>query len=128
MHVGPYAVAAVLASAGAYQFTRAKRACLRRCRSPLSFLAARWRPGVAGALRVGMEHAGYCLGCCSMLMIVLVAAGAMGLPWVLLIAAAVFVEKIPSWGEQAARILGVALVALGVVIATQPNLLVRLRG
>ena len=37
--------------AGVYQFTPLKRACLRRCRSPLEFLAEHWRGGNAGALR-----------------------------------------------------------------------------
>jgi predicted metal-binding membrane protein len=90
----PYAVAAVLVAAGGYRFTAAKRACLRNCRSPLAFLATRWQPGIPDALGVGVAHAGYCLGCCWLLMVVLVAAGAMGLAWVLAIAALVLLEKL----------------------------------
>ena len=124
----PYAVAAVLLAAGAYQFTAIKRVCLRNCRSPLSFLMARWKRGYLGTLRVAVEHAAYCVGCCWGLMVVLVAAGAMGLPWVLLIAAAVFVEKLLPRGELTARAVGVALVALGVAVAFRPDLTMLLRG
>ena len=38
----PYAVAAVLIAAGVYQFSNAKRVCLRHCEAPLSFLMRRW--------------------------------------------------------------------------------------
>jgi predicted metal-binding membrane protein len=61
-----------------------KQACLRACRSPLGFLLGHWRAGHTGSLRLGWSLAVYCLGCCWALMLVLVAAGAMGLPWVLL--------------------------------------------
>jgi predicted metal-binding membrane protein len=123
----PYAVAAVLVGAGLYQFSAAKRACLRQCRGPLAFLAERWHPGIGGAVRVGLEHAGYCLGCCGALMIVLVAAGAMGLAWVLLIAALVLAEKILPYGERTATVTGAALVVLGLAIAISPDLATSLR-
>jgi predicted metal-binding membrane protein len=123
----PYAVAAVLVAAGAYQFNLAKRVCLRQCRSPLPFLAARWRPGLSGAARVGLAHAGYCLGCCWLLMIVLVTAGAMGLAWVLLVAALVFLEKITPRERWATNLAGAALLALGIALALHPTLATSLR-
>lgn len=120
--LAPYATAAVLVGAGAYQFTAAKRACLRGCRGPLDFLARRWRPGAAGAARMGLAHAGYCVGCCWALMVVLVGAGAMGLVWVVLIAVLVLAEKLLPFGEPTARVAGVALIALGVAVAVQSQL------
>jgi len=120
--VAPYAVATVLVVAGAYQFSAAKRGCLRQCQNPLPFLATRWSPGLSGAIRVGLAHAGYCLGCCWLLMVVLVAAGAMGLGWVLLIAALVFVEKIAPHGRWATRVTGIALVGLGIAVAIHPDI------
>ena len=36
------ALGAILVVAGLYQLTPLKQACLRRCRSPVAFLAARW--------------------------------------------------------------------------------------
>jgi predicted metal-binding membrane protein len=118
----PYALALVLVAAGVYQLTPLKRACLRVCRNPLSFLMARSRTGYRGTLVLAIEHAAYCLGCCWALMVVLVAAGAMALHWVLLIAAIVFVEKLLPRGEWTAWIVGGALVLLGVAVALYPDL------
>jgi predicted metal-binding membrane protein len=123
----PYALAFVLVVAGVYQLTPLKRACLRACRSPLGFLLARTRSGLGGALRLALEHAGYCVGCCWALMVVLVAAGAMSLQWVLLIAAVVFVEKLLPGGEWAARLVGAGLVILGVAVAIHPDIAMALR-
>ncbi len=124
----PYALVLILIAAGAYQFSRWKRVCLRICQNPLSFLIGHWRSGYLGTLKVAFEHAANCIGCCWVLMIVLVAAGAMALHWVLLIAAAVFAEKIFPLGEWTSRIVGVALIALGILVAVHPALAVSLRG
>jgi predicted metal-binding membrane protein len=123
-----YALAIVLVAAGAYQFTAIKRICLKNCQNPISFLMHRWRGGYGGTLRVGGSHALYCVGCCWGLMAVLVAAGAMGLNWVLLIAAIVFAEKLMPRGEWTARLVGAALVLLGVVVVVRPELAAVLRG
>jgi len=124
----PYTIAVVLAVAGAYQFSPLKIVCLRACRSPLGFLMARWRAGHLGTLRLALTHAVYCIGCCWALMIVLVAAGAMGLHWVLLIAALVAAEKLVPGGVVVARLTGAALVALGILVAVNPGLVAALRG
>jgi predicted metal-binding membrane protein len=55
-------------------------------------------------------------------------AGAMGLPWVLLIAAVVAAEKLLPRGEWIARTTGVALVLLGIAVAVRPSLAMMLRG
>ena len=123
----PYAVAVVLAIAGAYQFSPLKIACLRACRSPLGFLMARWRPGYLGTARLALAHALYCIGCCWALMVVLVAAGAMGLHWVLLIAALVAAEKLAPGGVVVARMAGVVLLALAMLVAVNPAFVAALR-
>ena len=123
----PYAAAGTLLAAGAYQFTPLKRMCLANCRNPLTFLVAHWRPGLAGAARIGFAHAAFCFGCCSLLMVVLVAAGAMGLAWVLLIGAAVALEKLVSRWPASPALSGIALLALGVVAALHPSLISHLR-
>jgi predicted metal-binding membrane protein len=61
-------------------------------------------------------------------MLVLVAAGSMGLIWVLLVAAMVAAEKVLPGGEWIARATGVALVVLGVAVAVRPALALTLRG
>lgn len=118
----PYAVAGVLVVAGAYQFTAAKAACLRHCESPLGFLMKRWRGGYGATLRLAMAHAGYCLGCCWGLMAILVVAGAMSLPWVLMITVAVCAEKLLPNSSRTARFIGAVMIALGVAIAAHPPL------
>ena len=123
----PYALAAVLILAGVYQLTPLKRACLRVCRNPLSFFMSRSRTGYRGSFELALEHAAYCVGCCWGLMVVLVAAGAMALNWVLLIAAIVFIEKILPRGEWSAAVAGAALVGVGVAVAVHPDLAMMLR-
>ncbi len=124
----PYALALSVVAAGVYQFSPLKRACLRVCSTPLGFLIGRWRGGYRGTYAMAFEHAAYCIGCGWGLMLVLVAVGAMSLPWVLAIAAAVFVEKILPDSERTARVFGVVLVVLGLLIALQPGLAAAMRG
>src|SRR5204863_297762 len=98
-----YGIAGVLVVAGFFQLSPLKQVCLRHCRSPLGFLLGHWHAGWRGAVAMGWAHAIYCLGCCWALMVVLVVAGAMGLPWVLLIACVVASEKLlPRGGRMAA--------------------------
>jgi predicted metal-binding membrane protein len=99
--------------AGIYQWTPLKRACLASCRSPLDFAINRWRDGWTGALRMGVEHGAYCLGCCAVLMALLFVGGVMNLLWVAAIAAFVFVEKLFPSGQWIARASGVLMVAFG---------------
>ena len=123
-----YGVAAILLAAGAFQLSPLKQVCLRACRGPLGFLLGHWRAGRRGSLALGWSHARYCLGCCWALMLVLVAAGAMGLAWVLLITAVVAAEKLLPGGEWFARATGAALLLLGVTVAFRPELVTVLRG
>ena len=123
-----YVSAGVLIVAGIFQVSPLKQRCLRHCRSPLGFLFEHWREGWHGGLAMGWAHARYCLGCCWALMIVLAVAGAMGLPWVLLIAAIVAAEKLVPGGVWIARLTGVALVLLGLAVAVRPGLAIALRG
>jgi predicted metal-binding membrane protein len=122
-----YTTAGVLIAAGIFQLSPLKQVCLRHCRSPLGFLLGHWRAGWRGAVSMGWAHALYCLGCCWALMVVLVVAGAMGLPWVLLIASVVAAEKILPRGEWVARTTGVGLALLGVAVVVHPSLATTLR-
>jgi predicted metal-binding membrane protein len=61
-------------------------------------------------------------------MAVLVAAGAMGLQWVLLLAVVVFAEKLLPRGDWTARAVGAALLALGLAVLAWPGLAALLRG
>jgi predicted metal-binding membrane protein len=122
-----YGTAAVLVLAGIFQISPLKQVCLRHCRSPIGFFLGHWHAGWRGGLAMGWAHAIYCLGCCWALMVVLVVAGAMGLPWVLLISAAVAAEKLLPGGRWIARGVGVALVLLGFAVAIRPDVATALR-
>lgn len=108
----------LLIAAGVFQLTPLKRACLKGCRSPLSFLMSEWREGRAGAFVMGLRHGAYCLGCCWILMALLFVAGVMNLFWVAVIALLVMAEKVLPKGEFLGYVTGIALVAAGVLHIT----------
>jgi predicted metal-binding membrane protein len=115
---GPPALGLTLLVAGLYQFTPIKRVCLNHCRSPFAFVAQNWRDGRGGALRMGLRHGAYCLGCCWALFAVMVAAGVMSMAWMLLLTLAVFVEKVLPQGGRTAAAIGIGLVVLGLLVAS----------
>jgi predicted metal-binding membrane protein len=103
----------ILLGAGVYQLTPLKSACLAHCRSPLGFLMTHWRDGRGGALRMGLAHGVYCLGCCWALMCVLFVVGVMNLLWVAGLTLFVLLEKVGPAPVFFARASGVALIAAG---------------
>src|SRR5690606_31544575 len=107
----------ILIAAGAWQLTPLKAVCLNHCRTPLGFLIGHWRPGRFGALRMGLEHGAYCLGCCWFLMALLFFGGVMNLYWITGLAAYVLLEKTIPHGCWLSRITGIALVAWGIALA-----------
>jgi predicted metal-binding membrane protein len=118
---GRYVAGGVLVAAAAYQVTPLKQACLVKCRSPLMFLAERWRHGRAGALELGSRHGAWCLGCCWALMAALFAVGVMSLGWMALIAAFIALEKLVRRPAVARHGVAVALLVLGLAIALVPG-------
>jgi predicted metal-binding membrane protein len=104
---------AILILTGLYQLSPFKSACLRQCRSPAQFLSRHWRPGVAGALRLGVLHGGYCLGCCWMLMALLFVGGVMNFAWIAVLTVIVGIEKLVPRGDWIGRAAGAALIAWG---------------
>ena len=84
----------LLMVAGIFQWTPLKNTCLSHCRSPLDFFSTDWREGSTGALRMGLKHGAYCLGCCWVLMLLLFVTGVMNLVWIAGIAIFVLLEKV----------------------------------
>ncbi|HUS53388.1 MAG TPA: DUF2182 domain-containing protein [Thermohalobaculum sp.] len=115
----PYLGGALLIAAGAYQVTPLKQACLQHCRSPVQFLTSHWRPGTGGAVRIGLEHGLYCLGCCWVLMALLFVGGVMNLLWIAAIAIFVLTEKILPHGSLLDRSTGALLVLSGLWLIVQ---------
>jgi predicted metal-binding membrane protein len=118
---GRYVAAAVIAGAGVYQLAGAKRAFLRRCRARRAFLAEGWRPGHLGAARMGLEHGGFCVGCCWALMAALFALGWMSLVWMVVVAILIVAERLLPWGRAARLGVALTLVVLGVAVALAPG-------
>jgi predicted metal-binding membrane protein len=106
----------LLVAAGIYQLTPLKHACLGRCRHPVGFVAAHWRPGRWGAFRMGLVHGTWCLGCCWALMLLLFVGGVMNLVWVAGIALFVLVEKTAPFGNVLGYLAGVALAGWGAAL------------
>ena len=117
---GRYVTAGVIVAAAIYQVTPLKQACLVKCRSPMMFLAERWRHGRGGGLELGARHGAWCLGCCWALMAALFAVGVMSLGWMALIAAFIAAEKLLPWPVAARRTVAVLLLFLGLGIAIAP--------
>ena len=111
---------ALLVLAGVYQMSPLKGACLTRCRSPLAFLMSEWRAGPWGAVRMGLRHGLWCLGCCWTLMGVLLVVGVMNLMWVAALAAFVLVEKAAPYGARIGRVAGAGLVLGGLAVLVRP--------
>lgn len=114
--INPSACGLALVAAGIYQWTPAKHACLRHCREPLSFVLTAWRPGLAGALRMGCTHALYCVGCWGLLLLLLFAAGVANLGALLGLAGLVMLEKLMPGGSVVACMSGLGLVAWGTLL------------
>jgi predicted metal-binding membrane protein len=108
---GPYAAGGVIVAAGLYELTPLKRLGLRSCRST---------PQGGNAFRSGLAHGLDCVRCSGALMAVLFALGAMSLFWMAVVAVAIFAEKVLPRGLALARVLAVALVALGLLVALTP--------
>jgi predicted metal-binding membrane protein len=111
---GAWLSGGLLIAAGLYQFSPLKNICLRVCRAPAEFLSRHWRPGASGALRMGLEHGAFCVGCCWVLMALLFVGGVMNLLWVAILAILVLAEKLAPAGLWISRISGAVLVAWGV--------------
>ena len=103
--------AGVLATAGAFQFSRLKYDCLDKCRTPFSFVNEHWRG--AGAARqsfwLGVHHGLFCVGCCWAIMLLMFVVGTGSVGWMLAIGAVMAVEKNVAWGRWLSAALGIAL-------------------
>lgn len=105
----------LLIAAGLYQFSPLKNACLRQCQSPFFYIARHWRNGAGGALRMGLSHGVYCMGCCWVLMLLLFYGGVMELTWIVGLAVYVAAEKFAPARLGIDRVAGAGLVLWGAI-------------
>ncbi len=103
--------AVLLALAGAYQFSRAKEACLSKCRRPLTFFMQHWDEG---AWRNGLRLGLVCLGCCWALMLLAFVGGVMNIAFMGLATVIMIFEKLPDIGRWLTKPLGVVLLVAAV--------------
>ena len=117
---GPYVAGGAILAAAGYQLSPVKNRSLRRCRNPSAFVSEHWRPGLVGALRMGIEHGRVCVASSWALMAALFALGVMSVGWMVLVAALVAAEKLLPWPTAATRGIAVLLAVLGLAVAFTP--------
>ncbi len=110
--------ALILLSAGLFEFSSLKYRCLDACRSPLAFVMTRWRGRhpLFESVGIGIAHGVTCVGCCWLLMLLMLVVGTGSIGWMLALGALMALEKNSRWGRRLAAPLGVTLVitAIGV--------------
>lgn len=119
----PTTAGAGLITAGIYQLTPWKAACLKHCRNPLALV---WhhaeRRGWRGAGALGAHHGLFCIGCCWALMVMQLVLGVMNLGVMMAVATVIALEKLTPRGAALARAAGVAAIAGGVwLVATSAS-------
>jgi len=105
---GPVAAGTLVIAAGVYELTRLKRDCRRRCRE---------------RVRSGVEFGLYCVGSSIGLMVMMVALGVMSVTWMFLIAVLVLAQKLLPAKAAIDVPLGLAIVALGILIVIAPSVI-----
>jgi predicted metal-binding membrane protein len=113
----------IVVLAGVYQLTPLKDRCLSKCRTPISFIMTSWRDGVIGALRMGLLHGAYCLGCCWLLFVMLFPLGIMNIAAMAVVTLVVFAEKTLPMARPVVRTTAAALVVYGAVVLAAPQVL-----
>jgi predicted metal-binding membrane protein len=111
----PLAVSGTVLSAGVLQFTAWKARQLAWCReAPVCRCTL---PADANAaLRHGLRLGLHCSYCCAGPMAVLLVTGVMDLRAMLVVAAAITIERLAPAGERAARVTGAAAIAAGLFL------------
>ena len=110
---GPLFAAWLLIAAGIYQLTPLKATCLAHCQTPLAFLLTQWRDGAGGALRMGITHGSYCLGCCWALMLLMFVGGVMSVGWMVLISVFSLLERVLPVSRWSRWVPGLLLIGWG---------------
>lgn len=105
--------AAVIAVAGAFQFSALKHRCLEKCRTPIGFIIEHWSGRERGrqAFYLGVHHGAFCVGCCWALMLLMFVVGTGSVGWMLLLGAIMAIEKNVTWGRRLSAPLGLCLLA-----------------
>lgn len=90
-----------------YQLSSYKNQCLKYCRSPLGFLMEYRSSGVSGAANMSLRFSIFCIGCCWALFIVMIVIGSMNILWMAIITIVLSLERLVSWGDFFAKVIGI---------------------
>jgi predicted metal-binding membrane protein len=108
----PWFAGAIFLTAGVYQFSNLKHACVRHCQRPFPFFFANWSDETAGVFRLGLRQGAYCLGCCWAMMLVMFAGGVMNVAWMAGLGVITALEKLSST-PRFSHAVGVVQIAVG---------------
>jgi len=111
----PTSAGFALLVAGLYQLSPLKAECLDKCH-PSTFLFRFYHGGKIGAVRMGAIYAKYCVGCCWIMMAVLLLIGAMGAAWMAIFALFIFVERAIIHRHWVTKILALVFLVSGVMV------------
>src|SRR5262249_1953821 len=107
----------IFVGAGLYQFSTLKHACLTRCQQPFPFFFTNWATTPSGVFQLGVRQGVYCLGCCWAMMLVMFAVGVMNAVWMAGLGIVMTIEKLLV-GRRFTHAIGIALITVGIVLAT----------
>lgn len=119
----PMAIALVVVIAGAVQFSAWKAHHLVYCRDGLCGgcpLPADARTALRHGVRLGI----HCCYCCANLTAILLVMGVMDLRAMAVVSAGITMERLAPSGERVARVIGVVIVAAGLVLGARAVALV----
>ncbi|MFQ5946133.1 MAG: DUF2182 domain-containing protein [Anaerolineae bacterium] len=108
----------LLLTAGLFQFSPLKYACLTQCRSPVGFVIQHWRGRTRAlqAVTLGIRHGVFCVGCCWALMLLMLGVSGINLGWMLALGAIMFIEKAVDWGRWITAPVGAFLALWGLAL------------
>ncbi len=110
---GAHGAGALIALAGVAQLVRWKMRELDRCRDR-SCCAPGRRSGPRQSLRDGVRLGVPCVSCCAPLIAILCVAGVMDPIAMLVVGAAITIERLARWPHRTARVIGACAIAYGV--------------
>jgi predicted metal-binding membrane protein len=106
----------ILLLAGAYQFSKLKRACMNQCASPMHYFFKYWRDHHLGALQMGMHLGALCVGCCWALMALAFVGGTMNIVWMAALTGLMIFDKQQYFHQQFSQSVGWTLIFAGGLI------------
>jgi predicted metal-binding membrane protein len=100
-----------------YRLPTSRSSIQAKCAALYAFLVEHWRGGDAAlsALRLGIRHGLFCVGCCWTLMLLMLAVGSAHLAWMLALGALMTVERTTRWGRHVTKPAGAVLVMWAVL-------------